>query len=320
MSARAWITFAAVSLLWGIPYLFIRIAVDGGMPPAFLAWGRVVLGAAILLLVAHRAGLLGSLRGRWRWVGAYAILEIAIPFPLIAAGEQHVSSSIAAILIAAVPLIVALLALRFDAGERVNGLRLVGLLVGFSGVIALVGLDVAGDSDELLGAGAILLAAVGYAAGPMLMRRKLGDLDPRAIMAASLMVAAVALTPLALIAPPAAAPTDGAWASVVVLGILCTALAFVLFGRLVIEVGAGRALVITYVAPVVALAAGVTVLGEDPGPGALVGLLLIIAGSWLSTGGRPPELTAGLPAGPQPVTGGGGVATAELAKDRRGRR
>ena len=288
MSARAWTLFAAVSLLWGIPYLFIRVAVDGGMPPAFLAWGRVVLGALILLAVCHRAGLLGSLRGRLGWIIPYALLEIAIPFPLIAAGEQHVSSSIAAILIAAVPLIVALLALGFDPGERVSGSRLAGLLIGFAGVIALVGLDVSGDSAELLGAGAILIAAVGYAAGPMLMARKLSDLDPRAIMAATLAVAALALTPFALLDPPADSPSGDAWASVVVLGVLCTALAFVLFGALVLDVGAGRALVITYVAPVVALAAGIAVLGEHVGPGAVIGLLLIIAGSWLSTGGRLP--------------------------------
>src|SRR5215218_6362796 len=114
MSARAWVAFASVSVLWGIPYLFIKIAVDDGVPPAFLAFVRVALGAAVLMALAWRAGALGSLRGRWRWLAVYAIFEIAIPFPLIAAGEQRVASSLAAILIAAVPLFVALLALRFD--------------------------------------------------------------------------------------------------------------------------------------------------------------------------------------------------------------
>src|SRR5688572_25336050 len=109
MSPRAWFAFASVSFLWGIPYLFIRVAVDGGISPTFLAWSRVVLGGALLLAIAHHANLLGTLRGRWRWVATYAVIEISIPFPLIAAGEQYVSSSIAAILIAAVPLIVALL-------------------------------------------------------------------------------------------------------------------------------------------------------------------------------------------------------------------
>ena len=236
--------------------------------------------------------MLTPLRGRGRWLATYAIVEIAVPFPLIAAGEQHVASSLAAIIIAAVPLIIALLALRFDPSERVHGRRLVGLVVGLAGVAALVGIDVAGRGDELLGAAAILLAAVGYAAGPMILNRHLSDLDPRAAMGASLAIAAVVLAPAALIAPPATAPSAGALASLVVLGLFCTAAAFVFFAALVREVGPGRAAVITYVAPVVAVALGVTILGERPGPGAVAGLLLILAGSWLSTDGRlPPGLT-----------------------------
>ncbi len=289
MSRRAWILFAIVSILWGIPYLFISVAVDGGAPPAFLAWARVLLGALLLLPLAWRAGLLASLRGRARWLVPYAVAEIVIPFPLIAAGERHVSSSIAAILIAAVPLIVAVLALvGFDRSERVGGMRLIGLLVGFAGVVALVGVDVAGDDEELLGAGAILLAAVGYAVGPMTLQRHLGDLDPRAIMAGALSIAAVLLTPFAAADLPSGSPSASAIASIVVLGVLCTAAAFVFFAALISEIGAGRALVITYVAPIVAVAAGVMVLGERPGAGSVVGLLLIIAGSWLATGGGLP--------------------------------
>lgn len=289
MSARAWFGFAAVSVLWGIPYLFIRIAVDDGVPPAFLAWIRLVIGAAILLPLAWRLGLLGAGRGRARWFWLYALGEMAIPFPLINAGERHVSSSIAAILIAAVPLIVALFAmLGFDESERVRGWRLVGLFVGFAGVVCLVGVDIGGSGDELLGAAAILVAAIGYAAAPMLLKAKLSDVDPRAIMGISLTLAAIMLTPFAAIAPPEAMPSTDALIAIVVLGVFCTAAAFVLFGALVVEIGAGRALVITYVAPLVAVLAGVAVLDERPGPGAIAGLLLILAGSWLSTGGRPP--------------------------------
>jgi drug/metabolite transporter (DMT)-like permease len=293
MSARAWTAFAAVSTLWGMPYLFIKIAVDDGVPPAFLAFVRIALGAAVLMGLAWKAGTLAPLRGRWRLLTAYAIFEIAIPFPLIATGEQHVASSLAAIIIAAVPLFVALLALRFDPAERATGSRLVGLLVGLAGVVALVGIDVAGRGDELLGAGAILLAAVGYAIGPMIYKRHLADLDPRATMGASLVLAAVVLAPLAAVDPPSAAPSASALIALVVLGLFCTAAAFVFFGALIAEVGPGRALVITYVAPVVAVALGVTVLGERPGAGAVAGLLLILAGSWLSTDGRlPPGLAA----------------------------
>ena len=291
MSIRAWTAFAAVSTLWGIPYLFIKVAVDDGVPPAFLAWTRVWLGAVILLALAHRAGVLGSVRGRMRWLWMFAVTEIVIPFPLIAAGEQHVSSSLAAILIAAVPLIVAVLAIRFEPGERASGRRLAGLLLGFAGVVALVGLDVAGRTAELLGAGAILVAAVGYAVGPMVLKRHASDLDPRAAMGVSLALAGIVLTPFAALDPPASVPPADALGALVILGVACTAAAFVFYAALIAEVGPGRATVITYVAPVVAVALGVTVLGERPGAGAVAGLLLILAGSWLSTDGRlPPGL------------------------------
>ena len=289
MSARAWAAFAAVSILWGIPYLFIKVAVDDGVSPTFLAWFRVVLAAALLVALAWRLGLLEQVRGRWGWIVVFGIVEITIPFPLIAAGEQHISSSLAAILIAAAPLFVALLALRFDDSERVTGLRLLGLVIGLAGVVALVGIDVAGDSDELVGALAILLAAFCYAIGPMVLKRHLSDLDPRASMGAALVVASIALTPALAIGPSPEVPTTEALIALIVLGVFCTAAAFAVYASLVSEVGAGRALVITYVAPVVAVALGVAILDESLGAGAVAGLLLILAGSWLATGGRPPS-------------------------------
>jgi drug/metabolite transporter (DMT)-like permease len=254
---------------------------------------RVVLGAAVLLGLAWRAGTLSALRGRWRWIAVFGIVEVSLPFPLIAAGEQHVASSLAAIIVAAAPLFVALLALRFDAEERATGTRLAGLLLGLAGVVALVGIDVAGRDDELLGALAILVAAFCYAVGPMVLKRHLADLDPRASMGAALAVAALVLTPAVAVSPPTEVPPGSALVSLAVLGLFCTAAAFVFYGALVAEAGPGRALVITYIAPVVALALGIAVLGEEPGAGAVVGLLLILAGSWLSTDGRlPPGLAA----------------------------
>jgi drug/metabolite transporter (DMT)-like permease len=288
MSRRAWAAFAAMSLIWGLPYLFIKVAVDEGVSPLFLSFARCVMAAAVLLTLAWRAGAIGSLRGSWRWVAVYALVEVALPFPLIAAGEQRVSSSLAPILIACVPLIVALLAIRFDRAERATGIRLVGLLVGLAGVVALVGIDVAGKTDELIGTGLIVLAAAGYAVGPMVLNRKMPHLDARAMMGASLAIAALLLAIPAAFTVPAEVPPANALASIVVLGLICTALAFVIFSVLIREVGPGRALVFTYVNPVVAVALGVAILGEHPGAGAVAGLLLILAGSWLSTDGRVP--------------------------------
>jgi drug/metabolite transporter (DMT)-like permease len=277
-----------MSVIWGTSYLFIKIAVEHGIPPFALAWGRVTLAAVVLLALAWRAGVLASLRGTGRWLLAYAVAEIALPFPLIGAGEQRVASSLAAILIASLPLMTTVLAMRLDAHERPTPVRAFGLLIGFGGVIALVGIDVAGRSGELLGAGEILLAAVGYAFGVMVVKHRLTRLDPRATMGASLAVAAVVLTPGAALDLPHRTPSAGAIASMLVLGFLCTAAAFVIYTVLIAEAGPSRATVITYVNPVVAVFLGVALLGERPGVGAIAGLLLILAGCWLSTDGRLP--------------------------------
>ena len=289
MTRRAWIAFAAVSILWGIPYLFIKYAEQGGLTPTTLAWARVTMAAVILLTLAWRAGTLPALRGRWRWLTAYGFFEVVIPFPMIAIGEQHVASSLTAIIIASVPLIGAVLALRYDPSERPTPLRAGGLALGFAGVIALVGIDIAGRGDELLGAGAILIAAVGYAIGPMILKQRLDGLDPPTLMGGGLLVAAILLTPLAAIDLPSRFPTVGGLASLAVLGLLCTALAFVVMTVLIREAGTSRAMVITYVNPVIALALGVILLSERPGAGAIFGLALILAGSWLATSGRLPR-------------------------------
>jgi drug/metabolite transporter (DMT)-like permease len=293
MSRRGWIAFAALSLIWGVPYLFIKIAVDDGISPFFLSWARLVLGAGVLIALVPRESFEMLRTGPRSWILAYAIAEMTLPFPLIAAGEQHVDSSIAAIVIATVPLIIALLALRFDHTERPTRTRMLGMLLGLAGVVALVGIDLSGETSELLGALAVMGAAVGYAIGPMIIKRHLLDYDPRATMAASLTVASVLLTPAGLLTIPESVPPADAVTSLIVLGLVCTAAAFVILMILVSEVGAGRASIITYINPVIAVALGVVVLSESPGAGAIAGLLLILAGSWLATDDRlPPNPTA----------------------------
>lgn len=195
-------------------------------------------------------------------VVAFAVAEIVLPFPLIAAGEQVVPSSLAAILIATLPLIIALLALRFDHSERVAGLRLVGLFVGLGGVALLLGVAVAAA--------------------------RMQDVHPLGPLAVALAVATVLLAPAAVLAPPSSALAGRAWMSLVVLGIVCTALAFLLYFSLIQEVGPSRASLITYVHPVVAVALGVAFLGESVTAAAVAGLLLILLGSWMANGGGPP--------------------------------
>jgi drug/metabolite transporter (DMT)-like permease len=293
VSTRGWALFAAVSVIWGMPYLFIKIAVDE-ISPSLMAWSRLALAAAVLLPVAWKLGALRGLRERWRILTVFAAVEMAVPWPLLGFGEIHVSSSLAAILVATVPLFVALLATRFDHSERPTATRFIGMLIGLGGVVALVGIDIGGKGDELLGALAILVVAFLYAIGPMIVKRRLSDVDPLGPVAASLGIAALLVTPFALVSLPDSTPSADTFASIAVLGLLCSALAFLLFFRLIAEIGPGRATVITYINPVVALALGVVVLDESVTTGVVVGLLLILAGSWLSTDGRLPPGLAGL--------------------------
>jgi drug/metabolite transporter (DMT)-like permease len=293
VSARGWALFAAVSVIWGMPYLFIKIAVEE-VSPSVMAWSRLTLAALVLLPVAWRLGALRGLGERWRILTAFAAVEMAVPWPLLGFGEVHVSSSLAAILIATVPLFVALLATRFDHAERPTRTRLLGMLIGLAGVVALVGIDIGSQRDELLGALAILVVAFLYAIGPMIVKRRLSDVDPLGPVAASLGIAALLVTPFALADVPDSVPSADTLASLVVLGLLCSALAFLFFFRLIAEIGPGRATVITYINPVVALALGVAVLDESVTTGVAVGLLLILAGSWLSTDGRLPPGLAGI--------------------------
>lgn len=287
MSARGWLLFTLSSVIWGVPYLFIKVAVDAGVPPAFLAWSRIALAAAIMVPLAWYRGVFRGLRGREGAIAGYAACEIAVPFVLIAVGERYITSSLAAILVATMPLLVALLSMRLAPADRPTGLRLVGLVVGLGGVVALVGVDVAGSPRELLGAAMVLLATLAYAIAPIIVSRRLADLDPLGPIAASLALAAIVLLPAALATPPLRTPAPLALASIVVLGVVCTAMGLIVFFRLVTEAGPSRASVITYVNPVVAVVLGVLALAERLGATSIVGLLLILGGSWLSTDGWP---------------------------------
>lgn len=287
MSRRAWILFAAMCLLWGVPYLLIKVAGEE-VSPFVLVVTRVGIAAVILLPLAAWRGELRVLRRHPRLVLGCAFIEIAIPFTLIAYGEQHLTSSLSGLLVAAVPLFVALLAVRFDAGERVTGTRLVGLGVGFGGVLLLLGLDVGGDGQALLAGGAIMLAALSYAGGALIIKRA-AALPQVGLSAVSLAIAAVALAPFAVLTAPDRLPSGTVVAALLVLAVVCTAVALVVFSTLIATAGASRATVITYVNPAVAVALGVVLLDEPVGVSTAAGFLLILAGSWLSTGGRPPS-------------------------------
>jgi len=280
LTRRGWLLFAAMGVIWGIPYLLIKVAV-GGLHPATLVFFRTTLGALLLVPLAATRGDLRPLLRYWRPLLVYTFVEVAAPWFLLADAERRLSSSLTGLLIAAVPLIGAVIAWLTAGQDRPDLRRLAGLLVGLLGVAALVGLNVsARDYGAVVEVG---LVALGYALGPAIIARQLKAAPSVGVVAASIALTAIAYAPLGLTQLPETIPSLQVMGSVAGLGVICTALAFVLFFELIAEAGPVRATVITYVNPAVALALGVLILGEPFTLGAAIGFLLILLGSVLST-------------------------------------
>jgi drug/metabolite transporter (DMT)-like permease len=280
VTRRGWALFAAMAVIWGIPYLLIKIAI-GELTPASLVFLRTAIGASLLLPVAAARGWLAPLVPYWRWVLVYTIVEVSLPWFLLADGERRLSSSLTGLMIAAVPLIAAVLQLLTRGDDRLDRRRVLGLLVGVFGVAVLVGLNV---SFKDLGAVAeVGLVALGYATGPIIIARRLPSLPAVGVVAASLVLTALFYAPLALPQLPGAMPSGKVLLAVLILAVVCTALAFLIFFALIGEVGPVRATVITYFNPAIALLLGVAVLQEPFTLGAVVGFSLILAGSVLAT-------------------------------------
>jgi drug/metabolite transporter (DMT)-like permease len=306
MTRRGWLLFAAMAVIWGIPYLLIKVAVDE-IAPATLVLARTAIAALLLLPIALARGQLRPLLPRWKPLLLYTVVEICGPWLLLGFAEQRLSSSLTGLLVAGVPLVGALLARFGPDRERLGRRRLAGLLVGVAGVAALVGFEVgAGDVRAIV---AVAFVVVGYALGPAILARALSDLPSMGVVAASLAIAAVAYLPAGIVEAPAAWPSGQAVLAVLTLAVVCTAVAFLVFFELIAEVGAARSTVITYVNPAVAVLLGVLVLDESFTAATAAGFALILLGSVLATSRRAPvqPVVATLesePVGPAPSPGG----------------
>ena len=289
VTRRGLVLFGLMSVIWGIPYLFIRVAV-AEITPAALVLARTALAAAILLPIALARVDLRPVLARWRWVVAFAAIEIAIPWVALGSAEQHLSSSLTGLLIAGVPLVGTSLALATGGADRLGRTGLVGLLIGLVGVAAIVGGDYAtSDPTALL---QVAVVVVCYAVGPAILARRLGGLPTVGVMALSLTLCAVVYVPIAAVQLPTVVPSTDVLASIVILAVVCTAAAFLVFGGLIDEIGPVRATVITYINPAVAAVLGVFVLNETFSVAMGIGFALVILGSTLATR-RPDQVVEG---------------------------
>jgi drug/metabolite transporter (DMT)-like permease len=281
---RGWFAFVALGIIWGLPYFFIKIALQD-VPPLMLAFSRLLLATLVLLPIAWHRDALRGLASRKLPILMFALVEFAIPFSLISIGERWISSSVTGILIAMVPLSIALIQRFFGVQESLSSWRIIGLLVGFIGVAVLVGAGSIDGRMGWIGVGCMVVATIGYAVGPLIIQRYLSNLDSIGPLSVSLSVASAMLFLPALLELPIAMPSSLALASIAILGIVCTAIAMLLMFYLVRHAGASRATVITYINPAVAALLGVLVLHEHLGAGGIVAFVLILLGSWLATRG-----------------------------------
>jgi drug/metabolite transporter (DMT)-like permease len=278
MTRRGWLLFIALGVLWGMPYLLIRIAV-AAVDPLVVAVSRTLIGALLLLPIAwHRKALAAGFR-RWQWLLAYTLIEMSMPWLLLGHAETRLNSSTAGLLLAVVPLFAALIVTKLGH-ERLEARRLLGLAIGFAGVALLVGIDI--HFSDLPAVAATMVVALCYAIGPIIVDRKLNDVPAIGVVTASLIVATLVYAPFAPMVWPEHIPASAAW-SVVGLGVLCTAAAFLVFFALIAEAGPARATVVTYVNPAVAIVLGAMVLSEPVTLGMVIGFPLVIVGSVLGT-------------------------------------
>jgi drug/metabolite transporter (DMT)-like permease len=282
MSRKALLLFVATSVIWGSSFLFIRVAVEH-LPPSAVVFGRAVLGAAFLVPLAVRSRAFRGARRMIVPIAVVTLLDMAAPTFLTAWGEQHLTSSAAGILTATDPLFTAVLALWLVRSEAPGRKQLTGLVIGFAGVIALLGLDLRGSAVELAAAGAVLLSALGYAGAALVYRRWLTDVPAIGVTALMTVLSSLAFLAPAALNPPRHVPPASSILALAALGILNTGVAYWLFYLLIDQAGAASASVITYVMPVVALFLGVGLLGEQLTTGAIAGLVLIGLGAWLAT-------------------------------------
>jgi drug/metabolite transporter (DMT)-like permease len=294
------VLFVALGLIWGVPYLFLRIAVHE-LDPVVVAFARTTLGALILLPLALRARALRPLLRHWKALLAYTAAEIVGPWVLLGHAETRLTSSTTGLLIATVPIVAAVL-LTALGQDRLDARRIAGLAIGFCGVGLLVGLDF--RPTDLVAVLEVVGVVVGYAIGPIVITRYLADLPSIGVVTGSLVVATIAYAPFALPRWPAHA-SGGAIASVAVLAVLCTAAAFLVMFALIAEAGPARMSLITYVNPVVAVTLGAVVLGEPITIGLAAGFPLILVGSVLGTWHSrrqeaPPVLAVAPPVGGEP--------------------
>jgi drug/metabolite transporter (DMT)-like permease len=282
LSKTGWSRFAIVGFIWGVPYLFLKIAVEE-ISPAVVVLGRVSIGAAILLPIAMKRNVFFIARKYWPFVLLYTVTELVGPWYFITAAEQKITSGLAGLLVATVPIWAAILASIFGDKTVWHAGRLFGLIVGFIGVVAVVGIESLSGRQDIVAIGMVLLAAMGYAYAINMITRRIPEVPGLGLNTWAMILTAIVFLPFAIGSWPTQVPSFKAISAVVVLGVLCTAIAFIIFFKLIAEVGPPRASLVTYLNTAVAVVLGVVILDEPFTLGIAIGLPLVLVGSYFAS-------------------------------------
>ncbi len=291
MTRRGWLLLAALGVIWGLPYLLIKVEVDT-FSVFTLAFLRVGFAALVLIPIALARREFSGLRGLWRWAIAFGVMELLLPYIALNWAEEEISSSLAALLIAATPLVSAFAAWRMGVDDRLTRIRVVGLIIGIVGVAALIGQSLGGGRVlPILAVGVVVL---GFALAPLVVASKLQGAPSIAVLAVAMGFCTVAYAPFAWLTRPTVSVSVGSWGAAIALGVVCTALPFVLYFALIEEAGPSRSTLVTYINPAVALLLGVVLLHESLTLGLVIGFPLVLLGSYLATRRTAaPDLTHG---------------------------
>ncbi len=285
MTQRGWLLFAAMSVIWGLPYLLIKVAVEHLSPP-MIVFGRTSLAAVVLVPLAARSGALAPVLRRWKLVLAFAAIEMAGPWLLLSNAEKTLPSGLTGLLVACVPMVGAIAAYLLGDHTALRPVRLLGIAIGIGGVALLVAGDLGGSHGvPWWSIAQVLLVCVGYATAPFIVERRLGDVPAIGVIAVSLAAVALAMAPLAWFTRPESSPPASTWWAVLGLAVVCTGIAFIVFFALIAEVGPARATLITFVNPAVAVLLGALVLDEEITVATIGGFVLVLTGCWLATRG-----------------------------------
>jgi drug/metabolite transporter (DMT)-like permease len=291
VTRRQTLLLLLLASIWGGSYALIKVALDDGVPWAWVAFLRIAVGALIITAIALRQVGAAAIRDRVRWTVPIGAAQIALPFLLISWGERRLPSGLAGVLVATAPLFTALLAVRFVPDTALGRRGLVGVGIGFVGVVLLFGADLSGSGDLVVAGLALVLAALGYGIGSTFSRRKLAGMPPLAVSASTLLWSTVMTAAVAL--PSGAPPTPSGKAALALLflGAVGTGVAYLIFFTLVSEIGPSRTMLVTYLAPVFAVGYGAAFLDEAITVGVVLGIVLVIGGSVIGSrsagAGRP---------------------------------